>query len=98
MHKYFSGSSVFKASPSYTRGSGSIPCRGAKFPPKNLNKNKNLHLPPLLWKEENLISQPLLCVTVTPYKAVEMLALFFNQVTRFHGKCLRQLPASASAE
>ena len=48
--------------------------------------------------EENLIYQPLLCVTVTPYKAVEMLALFSNQVARFHGKCLWHLPASASAE
>ena len=77
---------------------GAIACVVELSSPKQTNKNKNLHLPPLLWKEENLIFQPLLCVTITPYKAAEMLALFLNQVVRFQGKCLWHLPVSAFAE
>ena len=43
MHRYFSGSSVFKASPSYTRGAGLSPCRGAKFPQTNKAKICTCH-------------------------------------------------------
>lgn len=49
-------------------------------PQTNLNKTKNLHLPPLLWKEENHLLNPCSASPSFLAKLLKCWRLLFNQV------------------